>query len=253
MARKRKPEEEFDDAEFFEFLDEEGEKDDMQWYAQFGASKIIDFRSIGRGAIFLGNIYQAAQLAYNNELGITAVLDVSTENDYERHPDIIYLRVPFPDGHEIPPEKFAQCMAFLKFCWEKNMTILVNCAAGISRSTSIVVSFLHYEGLGEDGFTPPLDTMEKILDYVRLCRPIAAPAPRVFNSCKQWLRVWPYDGSHGGYTPPKNKLDNTVTANMLKMHIDPECEVRQSILANDDRERHLLKCTCRFEGKIWTP
>ena len=50
MARKRKPEEEFDDAEFFEFLDEEGEKDDMQWYAQFGASKIIDFRSIGRGA-----------------------------------------------------------------------------------------------------------------------------------------------------------------------------------------------------------
>jgi hypothetical protein len=199
-----------------------------------------------------GDVIVAAGLFGGFNQGDT-VLDVSTENDYERHPDIIYLRVPFPDGHEIPPEKFAQCMAFLKFCWEKNMTILVNCAAGISRSTSIVVSFLHYEGLGEDGFTPPLDTMEKILDYVRLCRPIAAPAPRVFNSCKQWLRVWPYDGSHGGYTPPKNKLDNTVTANMLKMHIAPECEVRQSILANDDRERHLLKCTCRFEGKIWTP
>lgn len=220
----------------------------MQWY-EFEASKVIDFRSVGRGAIFLGNIYQAMQLTHNgNPLGITAVLDVSTENDYERHPDILYLRVPFPDGHEIPPEKFAQCMAFMKFCWEKNMTIQVNCAAGISRSTSIVVSFLYYSGIGCSEFTPPLDTMERILDYVESIRPIAFPAPRLFNSCKQWLRCWPYDGSHGGYTPPKHKLDNTVNVNLLKMHSDFECEVRQSILANDNRERHLLKCTCKPES-----
>lgn len=247
MARKKKEE----NLDFEGILEAEDQEDAMQWYAQYEASKIVDFRSVGRGAIFLGNIYQTMQLTHDgNPLGITAVLDVSTENDYEKNPDILYLRVPFPDGHEIPPDKFAQCMAFLKFCWEKNMTILVNCAAGISRSTSIVVSFLHYEGIGADGFTPPLDDMDKLLDYVRLVRPIVHPAPRVFNSCKQWLRVWPYDGSHGGYTPPKHKLDNTVIANMLRLHVNPECEVRLSILANDDRERHLLKCTCKPEGLI---
>jgi hypothetical protein len=249
MARKKKIEED-EDLDLGEVLDAEDNEDAMQWYAQYEASKIVDFRDTGRGALFLGNIYQTMQLTYDgNPLGITAVLDVSTENDYEKNPDVLYLRVPFPDGHEIPPEKFAQCMAFLKFCWEKNMTILVNCAAGISRSTSIVVSFLYYSGLGAE-FTPPFDTMEKILDYVRLVRPIVSPAPRVFNSCKQWLRVWPYDGSHGGYTPPKHKLDNTVVANMLKFHVNPDCEVRQSILANDNQERHLLKCICKPEGLI---
>ena len=220
----------------------------MQWYERIEISKIIDFRCVGLGAIFLGNIYQTSQLAYDNPLGITAVLDVSTENDYERHPDILYLRVPFNDGNDVPQEKFYQCMAFLKFCWDKNMTILVNCAAGISRSPSIVVSFLQYEGIGEDGFTPPLNTMEKILDYVRFCRPIVNPAPSVFNSCKKWLRVWPYDGSHGNYTPPKDKLNATVKAHMLKMHTDPDCEIRASILAEDDKVRHLLKCTCKLEG-----
>jgi predicted protein tyrosine phosphatase len=245
MVYIRSISEEFDDYD--DFLGQEEEEEEMQWYARLEISKIIDFREIGRGAIYLGNIYQTVKLAEANPLGITAVLDVSTENDYDKNPDILYLRVPFPDGHEVPPAKFAECMAFLKFCWEKNMTILVNCAAGLSRSPSIVTSFLYYSGIGAEGFTPPLDDMDKIMDYVKLCRPAILPNPRVINSCKQWLRVWPYDSSYG-YTPPKHKLNNTVNVNLLKMHTSPECEVRQSILADDNRERHLLKCPCTPMG-----
>ena len=217
----------------------------MPWYEQTKTSKIIHF---GNGpGLYLGNIFDTVGLVKYNPFGITAVLDVSTEPDYDRHPNILYLRVPFPDGHEIPPDKFATCMAFLTFCWDNNHVVLVNCAAGISRSTSIVVSFLHYAGLGVQCFTPPLETMDSILDYVRFCRPIVFPAPKVFNSCKKWLRVWPYDSY--GYTP-KHKLD-TVNVNLL-MHTSPECEVRQSILAGDNRERHLLKCPCtsmRFDKR----
>ena len=219
-------------------------KQEYHWYAQFEASKIIDFRSEGRGAIYIGNIYQAMELTHRgNPLGFNAVLDVSTEDDYEKRPDILYLRVPFPDGHEIPPEKFAQCMAFLKFCWEKNMTILVNCAAGISRSASVVVSFIYYQKL------LVTKDMDKILDFVRACRPIVNPSSRVLGSCKKWLR---YDATGNGYaiTPPKDRLDNTVVAHLLSLHVDPECEVRSSILADDNRERHLLRCTCKPEGRL---
>jgi hypothetical protein len=138
-------------------------------------------------------------------------------------------------------------MAFMKFCWEKNMVIQVNCAAGISRSTSIVCSFMYYSGIGKTEFTPPLDTLDKILDYVSLCRPIVRPAPSVFGSCRKWLRAGPMDS----YTPPKYKLDKAVLDNMLKFHVDPECEVRKSIEVDDDRPRHLLKCTCRPPEGRW--
>ena len=42
MAHKHKLEE--DDDEFGDLLEEEGQKDDMQWYAQQEISKIVDFR-----------------------------------------------------------------------------------------------------------------------------------------------------------------------------------------------------------------
>lgn len=225
------------EEDLFEFLEQEDITAEMQWYADIDVSKILDFRSEGRGALFIGNIYQTMQLAYNgNPNGIQAVLDVSTENDYHRNPDIIYLRVPFRDGQEVPAERFAQCMAFLKFCWEKNLAIQVNCAAGISRSTSIIVSFIYYAKL-----IPTITDMDRILDFVRMCRPIVRPAPSVFGSCRKWLRAGPMDS----YTPPKYKLDNSVADTMLKLHVDPECEVRKSILADDDQERHLLKCSCK--------
>lgn len=213
----------------------------MEWYAQFPPSKILDYAG---QRLYIGNIYNAMELTYrNNSLGIQAVLDVSTEDDYEQNPEIMYLRVPFPDGHEIPSEKFAECMDYLTACWISGFTILVNCAAGISRSTSIVCSFIHHRGIGR-GFMPPLDTLEKILDYVRLCRPIVQPAPSVFKSCKKHLKIWPYDGSLGGNEPPV-KLDRySLAKQMKKLHPNKTCPVRKSILNNDDSERHLLKCTC---------
>ena len=249
MTKKHQIADDDDDLGFGDILDEEEKQEDVQWYTQYPVSKIIHFPEQGGPGLYLGNIYHAMELTYNgNPIGITAVLDVSTEPDYEQNPNITYLRVPFHDGHEIPPDKFSQCMAFLKFCWENNHIILVNCAAGISRSTSIVVSFIHWNHLGYHLFTPRLDTMDKILDYVRLCRPIVFPAPRVINSCKKWLREPPYDGTYG-QAEPEGKLERTVRAQVativMKLHGNPDCPVRVSILADDNQQRHLLKCTCK--------
>jgi len=169
---------------------------------------------------------------------------VSTEDLYARDPAILYLKVPFPDGHEIRADQFAMCMAFLKDCWERKMTIFIHCAAGISRSTSIVVSFIQYMGLGYSYFNPSLGDMDKILGYVALCRPIVNPAKLTFNSCKKWLRQYPYDGSFGHQAERKGHMESIITANILRLHPAPDCEVRKSIIEDDNRERHLLVCTC---------
>lgn len=232
------------DDEFDLLLDEEDdeEKEAMMWFTKYKANMILAAPLGETGpALFLGNVYDAALLAQgSNQHMIQAVLDVSTEEPYDRHPDILYMKVPFPDGHEIRPDQFAQCMAFLTFCWGKKLRILIHCAAGISRSTSIMCSFMRYANL-----VPQFDTLDKALTYVASCRPIVQPAPLTFKSCRKWLREYPYDGTYGN-AEPSGKLDKTVNANILKLHTDENCEVRKSLLTDDNRERHLLVCTCKL-------
>jgi len=77
-----------------------------------------------------------------------------------------------------------------------------------------------------------------------LCRPIVNPAKLTFNSCKKWLRQYPYDGSFGHQAERKGHMESIITANILRLHPAPDCEVRKSIIEDDNRERHLLVCTC---------
>lgn len=148
------------------------------------------------GTLYLGNIFNAHQVAlYDNPLGIQAVLDVSTEGGYPRNPDVKYLRVPFMDGEEVSEEKFTQCMNFLSRCWDEGLVIQINCAAGVSRSTSIMASFIYYKGLGLTEFDSCLSTLDQILNHIRECRPIIHPHPVILSSCKKHLKIWPFDGS----------------------------------------------------------
>jgi hypothetical protein len=231
-----------DDLEFDLLEEEDAEEEEaMMWFTKYEANKILDATDGDGPMLFLGNVYDAIKLGQgSNQHMIQAVLDVSTEELYVRNPDIIYLKVPFPDGHEIRPDQFAECMAYLKFCWGKKLRILVHCAAGISRSTSIVCSFMRYADI-----VPQFDTLDKVLAYVAMIRPIVQPAPLTFKSCKKWLREYPYDGTYGN-AEPKGKLDKTVMSNILKLHNDPTCSVRKSLLENDNKERHLLVCTCKL-------
>jgi predicted protein tyrosine phosphatase len=214
-----------------------------EWYEKYAASKILDFHDGQK--LYLGNINNTRALHHGNPLGIQAVLDVSEDDDYNRHPEIVYLRVPFPDGHEIPADAFAKCMEFLSVCWDNKLTIQVNCAAGISRSTSIVCSFIYLKKIGYR-FSPALDTIDRILEYVSKCRTIVHPNPSVFSSCKKHLKIFPYDGSLGE-AEPIVRLDKLSFAKLMKIHKNRECPVRLSILNNDNTERHLLHCTCGLE------
>jgi hypothetical protein len=156
------------------------------------------------------------------------------------------MHCPFHDGHEIPPEKFAAAMAFMRFASEHNGKILVHCAAGISRSTVIVASFLHYSGQME---------FNDAIKYIMSRRPIVNPAAATLNSARKLLGAWPYDGSVGTRDTEASKLvEDTILQLVMnqakKMHPEPNCPVRIMLLRQNpgklgaNTPRHEIKCTC---------
>jgi protein-tyrosine phosphatase len=198
-----------------------------EWFHSIPLSKITE-------RLFVGNVCNAANLAEENPHKITAVLNVSTEPPYTKHADIVYLHIPFHDGHEIPPRAFAECLAFMKFCYENGHNILVHCAAGMSRSPTILASFMHYVGLHQ---------FDLALEEIRKHRPVVMPAPAIIASSRRWLRLWPHDGSMGE-SEPQGKLDNTITDISMKQgalwHSNPDCQWREVY----EQQKYILGAVC---------
>jgi hypothetical protein len=132
-----------------------------------------------------------------------------------------------------------KCLGWLKFVYECGHTVLIHCAAGISRSVTITASFMHYEGIKD---------FEAALDQIRMARPVASPAPVVKNSAKQMLGVYPYDGS---MVPDHERTVHEVieaVQNQRAAHAHPneDCPMRVFLLSQTEsnRPRHEIPCTC---------
>lgn len=206
-----------------------------QWYDILGMTQVTHH-------LFIGGYARAADLAKSNPHKITAVLCVHQVMDYPKNPDIIYMHVPFADGEGIPPKAFVQCLGWLKFMYENGHTILVHCAAGISRSVTILASFMHYGGITD---------FNNALDRIKLNRPNASPAPNVLNSAKQMLKVYPYDGTYAA-EPEHQKavhhelIEAVQNRRAAEQHPDPKCPMRLCLLSNMEinTPRHEIPCTC---------
>lgn len=74
------------------------------------------------------------------EKGITAQL--SLIDDIPKHTDITQLLLPIDDGVPVRQEKIEQGVTFLKAQRAAGATILVNCGAGISRSSIFCMAIL---------------------------------------------------------------------------------------------------------------
>lgn len=209
-----------------------------EWYDVVAPSRIT-------ANIWLSGRKAAADLWNSNPFGFTHVLNVSTEEPYLQVESISYMDCPFHDGSPIPEDKFAACMAFLRFAYENQGNILVHCAAGISRSPTIVASFLHYTGQME---------LNDALRYIMSKRPIVNPAIAILNSARKLLGAWPYDGSMGGGSESMKLVEDTVITLVLnqakKMHPRNDCPVREMLLRENpgkfgaNTPRHSIKCTC---------
>lgn len=211
------------------------------WYESEPMSKITNL-------LYVGNYGNAAHLLDENLEGIRAVLNVSTEPPYQHHRDIQYRDVPFHDGYEIPLHEFSEALAFLRFQHELGHKTLVHCAAGISRSPSVVAAFLHHSKQFD---------LDLAFNLIRKCRSIVQPHPLIVRSIKKHLHVWPYDGSMATEETQGMKFVQSMSGiqfiELMKAHPDPTCELRllYSRTTNtrevmEGQEMHkIIKCTCQ--------
>src|SRR5208337_684085 len=210
--------------------------------------------------LFVGGYASAAALAKDNPAKITAVLCVHQVMDYDKNPSIVYVQAPFHDGEAIPPRQFVKCLGWLKFMYETGHTILIHCAAGISRSVAILAAFMHYEGIAD---------FDTAINQIRLARPVASPAPAIIRSAKQMLKVYPYDGTYE-YTAEHEKtvadvIEAVQSQRAAYAHPDPNCPMRKFLLSQQESNtpRHEIPCSCekllspmdiaRAKNKIETP
>lgn len=205
------------------------------WYDIIPMSQ-IDHR------LYVGGRKACADLVADNPLGITAVLNVHTDPDEKQVPGIMYKHVPFDDGYAIPEDKFIVCLGWLKARFEEGHVIYVHCAAGISRSVTILASFMHVMGIAD---------FDDALYRIKQARPVANPAPATLLSAKKMLGVWPYDGSMEAQPEHEQQITEAFSwmdANKLaQVHIKRNCPMRLFLLAddpNDNRPRHEIPCTC---------
>ncbi|HLY27274.1 MAG TPA: dual specificity protein phosphatase [Aggregatilineales bacterium] len=83
-------------------------------------------------------IYSAQIL---REVGITHVLKLYEDGPYWPA-DFVVCDNPLPDGEPIPAEQLRQGVAFVREQVEAGRSVLVQCGAGISRSSTFVLAFL---------------------------------------------------------------------------------------------------------------
>ena len=94
---------------------------------------------------------------------ITAILNCSEEHDTSRE-GIAYFKIPLIDFQPIDPEYIPKAVAWIKETIVDHK-VLVHCNAGIGRSPSIVICYLHEIGFG----------FEEAVKLVKSKRPYAVP------------------------------------------------------------------------------
>ena len=138
-----------------------------------------DFSGIKDG-IFIGNAYSVIgnyatkESDFLEELNIKVVISALTEEEYE---DYMISREDFPgiawhrfviddDKDEKISQYFFDVHNIISAAVRDNKNVIVHCAAGMSRSPSLVIAYLMIENRW---------CYEEAIDYVKRRRPIAEP------------------------------------------------------------------------------
>ncbi|MBM3263592.1 MAG: dual specificity protein phosphatase family protein [candidate division Zixibacteria bacterium] len=94
--------------------------------------------------IAIGTYEDAIDLRNLRANDITAVLDLTKETSYSLPSSILRLKVPMEDGVPIKEDNLRLAINWLRNC-ARERKVLVHCVAGISRSPTIVMCYLHEE------------------------------------------------------------------------------------------------------------
>jgi protein-tyrosine phosphatase len=92
--------------------------------------------------LFLGSLKDAAQLAADNPLGITAVVSLCSHKVPHKARGVRYTCVPIPDSRPISERQFNAVMAAIAE-GVRNGKLLIHCVGGVSRSPIMTAAWLH--------------------------------------------------------------------------------------------------------------
>ncbi len=138
----------------------------------------------------------ASNLQALTRRGIRAVVDASNRDGNPRYPGIRYHEVRIADPDERLPEFLPDAVAFIDDARRRG-PVLVHCVAGISRSPTLAICYLHER----HGLSLPV-----ALDHVRSRRAQAQPHPLFLRLIQDYYRGrvvvrpgWPeaVDGERG--------------------------------------------------------
>jgi protein-tyrosine phosphatase len=119
--------------------------------------------------LYLGSGENASDLVLLKQLGVTHILNVTTEKQIPNHfPDeFVYKRIAINDKKETPIDShFEDAHDFVTKGHQENGVVFVHCTFGVSRSATVVISFIMKTySLG----------LSDALDIVKTSRPIIKP------------------------------------------------------------------------------
>uniref|UniRef100_A0A1B6DT61 protein-tyrosine-phosphatase n=1 Tax=Clastoptera arizonana TaxID=38151 RepID=A0A1B6DT61_9HEMI len=101
------------------------------------ASRVLPF-------LYIGNATDAADLATLNALGISRVLNVTSQlPGYHESCGITYKQLPASDsGHQNLKQYFEEAYQFIEEARKSGASVLVHCQAGVSRSPTIAIAYI---------------------------------------------------------------------------------------------------------------
>lgn len=127
--------------------------------------------------LYVGSLKDANRLAFDNSIGVTTIVSLCTEEVLPKFEEITYEIIPIADARPISAEQFEEIMeAIARHI--RGGTVLLMCAAGMSRSPAMAAAWMHRCGyLNFDA------GVQRITEL----RPITDPSPILLRSVKEQL------------------------------------------------------------------
>ena len=128
--------------------------------------------------LYLGDYQAASNLEVLKEAGITHILIAAQECSARFPEQFTYKKVGLADSLQTNlGTYFEEAVAYVRGAFEAGGKVLVHCAAGVSRSASLVVAYVMQEKQWG---------MAQALSWVREKRPIIAPNPAFMRQLGDW-------------------------------------------------------------------
>jgi protein-tyrosine phosphatase len=128
--------------------------------------------------LYLGSFNDAAQLAAENPIGISAVVSLCSHKVPHKAKGISYTRIVIADSSPISARQFDAVMAAIAE-GVRHGKLLIHCVAGVNRSPIMAAAWLHRCGC--------LNLVAALV-AIRERRPIIDPSPVLLRSVAAHLR-----------------------------------------------------------------